>query len=113
MTEFRPNTLYKVVYKMITHLWQNRLKFFYQISLRLINVLLFPRCLSLITFLWLEMFRGRISKVGSFSLKLDMEEVYDIVEWCFVRVGSENLGFVDRWIDRACIVFCLSPFPIL
>lgn len=39
------------------------------------------------------------------TLKLDMSKAYDHVEWLFLKLGTERMGFKDDWIDlvMSCI----------
>jgi len=39
------------------------------------------------------------SKVGFMGIKLDMSKTYDRVEWKFLEVVIEKLGFSQRWIS--------------
>lgn len=38
---------------------------------------------------------------GAFALKLDLIEVYDKVEWGFLKEVMLKMGFHERWVDFA------------
>lgn len=46
------------------------------------------------------------SKEGLLGLKLETSKAYNLVEWVFLRVTMERLGFGGRWIN--CIMDCVS-----
>jgi hypothetical protein len=43
------------------------------------------------------------SKVGFMGIKLDMSKAYDRVEWKFLEVVMEKLGFSQRWISLVMV----------
>ena len=47
----------------------------------------------------------RSGRDGSFALKLDLSKAYDRVEWRFLEVMMERLGFASDWIKMvmACV----------
>jgi hypothetical protein len=42
---------------------------------------------------------GMWSKVGYMRIKLDMNKAYNRVEWAFLEVVMQKLGFSDLWIS--------------
>ena len=53
-------------------------------------------------------------KKGFLSLKLDVSEAYDCVEWSFLRGIMSKLGFLDTWVDRvmSCVTTPSFSVPI-
>ena len=45
-------------------------------------------------------------KVGFMALKLDMSKAYDQIEWVFLEVVMQRLGFARRWISL--IMQCIA-----
>jgi hypothetical protein len=104
VSDFRPIGLCNVLYKMVSKVLANRLKEVLPsvissnqsafIPGRLItdNVLAAYETLhTMHTNMW--------SKVGFMGIKLDMSKTYDRVEWKFLEVVIEKLGFSQRWIS--------------
>jgi hypothetical protein len=104
VSDFRPIGLCNVLYKMVSKVLANRLKEVLPsvissnqsafIPGRLItdNVLAAYETLhTMHTNMW--------SKVGFMGIKLDMSKTYDRVEWKFLEVVMEKLGFSQRWIS--------------
>ena len=48
------------------------------------------------------------SKGGTILCKLDIEKVYDHVEWHFLFSVIEKMGFGEKWIkmDKVVCVYC-------
>lgn len=49
---------------------------------------------------------NKATGVGNMAIKLDMSKAYDRIEWCFIRVVLEKLGFNALWINM--IMTCIS-----
>ncbi|XP_059428496.1 uncharacterized protein LOC132162251 [Corylus avellana] len=110
VTEFRPISLYNVLYKIVSKVLTNRLKGILPeiISItqsafipgRLItdNILAAYETLhSMHTQMW--------GKEGFMVVKLDMSKAYDRVELNFLEKVMRRLGFADRWTNliMACV----------
>ena len=104
MYDFRPISLCNVMYKIISKILANRLKYILLSVIsptqsafvpgRLItdNVLLAYETLH-------AMHTRKKGKKGSLSLKLDISKAYDRMEWPFLKGIMEKLGFPKRWIS--------------
>ncbi|KAA3472879.1 reverse transcriptase [Gossypium australe] len=105
MTNFRPISLYRFVYKMVSKVLVNRMK----------EVL--PRCISLnqSTFVSGRMIHDNVliahelmhqllnSKNGPSKgcvVKLDMSKAYDRVEWGFLENVLLKFGFSYEWVNK-------------
>lgn len=99
MTHFRPINLCNVLLKIITKAIVHRLQ------------MIMPHCIDeaqsafvlgrlitknvIVAFELLHSFRRKGSQNGSFTLKLDMSKVYDMVEWQLIADVMRKLGFYD------------------
>ncbi|KAH9782560.1 reverse transcriptase domain-containing protein [Citrus sinensis] len=111
VTDFRPISLYNVIYKIVAKSVANRFKqILHQIISpmqsafipdRLItdNVIVGYECLHKIRHC-----KGR--KNGLVALKLDVSKAYDRLEWSFIEQTMKCMGFSQNWI---CLVMkCIS-----
>ena len=111
VTEYRPISLCKVFYKLISKTLTNRLKMVLNeiispnqsafIPGRLItdNVLAAYETLhTMHTRMW--------GKVGNMAVKLDMSKAYDRVEWNFLEYVMNRMGFENRWIQL--VMMCVK-----
>ncbi|KAA3486655.1 reverse transcriptase [Gossypium australe] len=83
MTNFRPMSLCRVVYKIVSKVLVNRLKEVLPIS-------------ELVHYL-------RSSKNGpnkGYVVKLDMSKAYDQVEWRFLKKVLLKFGFGSEWVNK-------------
>ena len=118
MSEFRPISLYNVIYKIISKVLANRLKQVLPdiisptqsafVPSRLItdNVLVAYETIH-------TMHVRKKGKKGSMALKLDISKAYDWVEWPFLEKIMEKLGFPQRWIERVMSCVTTPSFFVL
>jgi hypothetical protein len=53
------------------------------------------------------------SKVGFMGIKLDMSKAYDRVEWKFLEVVMEKLGFSQRWISLVMVCVRIVSYAVV
>ena len=99
--EFRPVSLCNVIYRIIAKTMANRLKHILNDNIsptqgafvpnRLItdNIIIGYECLNKIR-------QSRSKRKGLVALKLDINKVYDRVEWSFVKCTMQKLGFSEK-----------------
>ena len=56
---------------------------------------------------------GKMVKIGSLALKLDVSKAYDRVEWNFLRQIMLKLGFPRVWVDKVMSCVSSTSFSIL
>lgn len=105
MTQFRPISFCRVIYKIVAMVWANRLK------------CCLPKCISQnqTAFVPGRMIHDNIliahetvhylqsSKNGpnkGFVVKLDMSKAYDSVEWNFLERVILRMGFARGWVEK-------------
>ncbi|KAL5572866.1 hypothetical protein UlMin_022463 [Ulmus minor] len=111
MKDFRPISLYSILYKIISKCLANRLKVFLDdlisenqsafVRGRLIhdNIIAGYEGIHL-------MKKGRMGNGKKMALKLDMSKAFDRVEWKFIEAVMIKLGFAEPWILK--IMNCIS-----
>ena len=103
VVDFRPISLYNVIYKIISKVLANNLKCVLPFIIAQNQSAFIPR--RLITdSIWaayetLHTMHTRMwSKVGFMGIKLDMSKAYDMVEWGFLEKVMIKMGFPPRWV---------------
>lgn len=51
--------------------------------------------------------------VGSMAVKLDLEKVYDLLSWDFIKAALSRFGFHDNWIQLIMECITSNAFSIL
>ena len=106
---FRPISLCSTIYKVISKVISNRLKVVLGRIIHPLQGAFVPERLIqdniLIAHEVFHSFNRKSGVGGWLAIKLDMEKAYDRLEWNYVLVTLEKLGFAARWISwiRSCI----------
>ena len=111
ITKFRPISLCNVIYKIMSKVLANRLK---KILPKVISEVQSAFVLGmLITDNDLVAFetmhtidQRRKGKGGLMAIKLDMSKAYDRVEWPYLEVIMQRMGFKDKWVSL--IMMCVT-----
>ncbi|CAL1398314.1 unnamed protein product [Linum trigynum] len=109
--EFRPISLCRVIYKIISKVLANRLKVILNDIISEEQSAFVPRrCITdnvIIAFECFQFMKNRKkAKDGYFAAKLDMAKAYDRVEWSFLEKVMRKLGFDGRWVN--IIMSCVT-----
>ncbi|XP_023641325.1 uncharacterized protein LOC111831438 [Capsella rubella] len=111
MTEYRPIALCTVFYKIISKLLSRRLQPVLQAIISENQSAFVPkRAISdnvLITHEALHYLKtSKAKKMCFMAVKTDMSKAYDRIEWDFIRLVMERMGFHPKWIKW--IMQCIS-----
>lgn len=111
MGEYRPISLSNVITRIVSKVLANRLKVVIPTlisesqSAFMVNRLITDNIL--VTFeVTNHISHKKSGKVGEMTLKLDMSDAYDKVEWRGLEQIMYKIGFHDKWIN--IIMQCLS-----
>ena len=118
MSDFKPISLYNVIYKIISKVLANRLK---QTLPNIISPTQSAFVLGhlitdnvLVAYETLHTMHGRKKgKRGSLVLKLDISKAYDWVEWSFLKGIMIRMGFPEVWVDRVMCCVTTPTYSIL
>ena len=118
VSDFRPISLCNVVYKLITKVLVNRLKFFLSnLVFESQSAFLSGRLISdnvLVAFETLHYLKRKTQgKLGFMALKLDMSKAYDWVEWVFLEKIMKKLGFSGKLVTLIMSCFTLVSSAVL
>uniref|UniRef100_A0A5B7B5L4 Reverse transcriptase domain-containing protein n=1 Tax=Davidia involucrata TaxID=16924 RepID=A0A5B7B5L4_DAVIN len=111
MGHLRPISLCNVSYKIIAKTLTNRLRLVMPSIISLNQGAFVPgRLITDNVIIAQELFhslkRHRRGNKYEMAIKLDMSKAYDRVEWSFLQVMMQKLGFVEKWISW--IMECVS-----
>lgn len=111
ITQYRPISLYNVVYKIVAKVLANCLKTILPHIILDNQSTFVPGCLItdnvLVAFELMHFLKNkREGRDGYFALKIDMSKAYNRVEWTFLEKIMAQLGFSSTWIRL--IMSCVS-----
>jgi hypothetical protein len=108
--QFRPISLCNIIYKIISKILANRLKFFLPKIISPLQSAFVPKRNiqdnTILAHELLHSFKSRRGNGGYMFLKMDMEKAFDRMEWTFILSIMEKLGFNPTWL--AWIRLCIS-----
>jgi hypothetical protein len=118
VTEFRPISLFNVLYKIISKAIANRLKHVLPHIISQEQSAFLPRRLItdniLVAFETLHTMDTRLKgREGFMAMKLDMSKAYDRLEWDFLEEMMRKLGFDNRWVNLLMSCVCTVSYAIL
>jgi hypothetical protein len=98
VSDFRPISLFNVVYKILSKVLANRLKYILPVIISCNQSAFIPgRLISdniIAAYETLHTMHSRMyGRVGYMTVKLDMSKAYDRVEWSFLKKVLKKLGF--------------------
>jgi hypothetical protein len=111
MAQFRPISLCNVIYKLISKVLVNRMKYLLTNVISACQSAFVPgRMITdniIVSFEMLHFLKNkRGGKVGQMAAKLDMSKAYDRVEWDYLRAILLKLGFHDQWVAQ--VMMCVT-----
>lgn len=101
---FRPISLYNMIYKLVSKVITNRLKpLMTDIISSNHNAFIPSRLITdniMVTYELLHTLKRRKKgRVGHMAVKLDMSKAYDRVEWHYLQEAMRALGLNEKWIE--------------
>lgn len=111
MKDLRPIALCNVLYKIIAKVLSNRLRIILPDIITENQSAFVPgRSITdnvLLAFEFLHyMKQKKRGDEGVIGLKLDVSKAYDRVDWCFLKMQMQQMGFSRKWV--AWIMLCVS-----
>ena len=118
MAEYRPISLGKVVFHILSRVIANCLKIILPNIISDAQSAFVPdRLITDNTTIAYEllhrMCNKRKGKLGLMAIKLDISKAYDWVEWPFLKKVMEKLGFDPRWLRLAMKTVTTSSYSVL
>ena len=116
MTDFRPNSLCNVVYKLSSKTLANRLKAILPfIMLENQSAFVANKLITdniLVAYEIMHYLKHKRGGNDSFmAVKLDMSKAFDKVEWSFIEMIMRKIGFNESWIDL--VMKCITSVTYL
>ena len=115
--QFRPISLCNIIYKIISKILANRFKTHLHLFISPYQSAFVPsRNIQDNTIMAHELFNVINSKKGRgglMAIKIDMEKVFDRMEWGFILAILNKLGFHPTWINWIQICITSLTFSIL
>lgn len=104
VTEYHPISLCNITYKVIAKVLANKMKIVLpKIISTTQSAFVLGRLITdniIVAFEVLHSMHCRVRRSDAYvALKLDMSKTYNKLEWCFITVVMERMGFAKRWID--------------
>lgn len=118
VTDYRPISLWNVLYKLLSKVLANRLKEVLSAIISPYQSAFIPGRLItdniLAAYETLHTMNSRMyGKSGFMAVKLDMSKAYDRVEWGFLEAVMRRMGFENRWINLIMMCVCTAHFSVL
>lgn len=113
VSDFRPISLYNVIYKLVSKVLVNRLKqVLHEIISTTQSAFMPGRLITdniIVAYEVLHSMKTRQrGKKGTMAIKLDILKAYDKLEWSSLEEIMRKLGFTETWISR--IMSCITTF---
>ena len=118
ISEFRPISLYNVIYKIISKVLANRLKKIFPNVISEEQSAFVPRrqITDNVFIAYETMHRinqKRKGKEGMMAVKLDISKAYDRVKWAYLEEVMTKMGFQERWISLSMMCVKSVSFSVL
>ncbi|XP_062165083.1 uncharacterized protein LOC133871673 [Alnus glutinosa] len=117
VNHFRPISLCNIIYKIISKLLANRLKPLLSKIISPFQTAFVPshhiQDNSILSHEMLHSLKNKRGRGGLMAVNIDMEKAFDKMEWGFLMIIMEKLGFHPIWINWIRICISTSSFSIL
>jgi hypothetical protein len=114
---FRPISLCNIIYKIISKLLAKRLKPLLSKIISPFQTAFVPGCHiqdnSILSHEMLHSLKNKRERGGLMAVNIDMEKAFDKMEWDFLLIIMEKLGFHPKWINWIRICISTSSFSVL